>query len=294
MALGYDGFMRVRSENWRRVLFANAVSGDDAQINLALSAFLFALDRYPDLDLPTRMRQLDALAAEAPPEVRESADAAKTLEALANYLYGEQGFNGSQDAYDSAKSYFLHYTLEHRTGLPINLSAVYLEVGWRLGLPLAGIGMPGHFILTYQQDEGEAPEDRFYCDPFHEGRILTATDCRKLLEEGLGPGMIFRPQYLAPISRRAILYRMLNNIKALYLQTSEPQLALWATDRMLLLQPWSAKDMRDRGLLHFATENYSRAVSDLISYLTITPEAPDAGVIREQLAVASLRAGLLN
>ncbi len=171
---------------------------------------------------------------------------------------------------------------------------MYLEVGWRLGLPLAGVGMPGHFILTYEQPGVELVEDRLYCDPFHGGRLLSASDCQALLRAGLGTDLGFRPEFLASTSRRAILYRMLNNLKTLYLQTSDTQKALWATDRMLLVQPSSAKDVRDRGLLYLANEQYGHALSDLISYLSLLPDAPDRDLIREQLSVARARSGLLN
>ncbi len=275
------------------MLFANAVRGKDGEINLALTSLLYALDRYPELDLSLQMSVLDSLAEGARPHVPRSQGAEASLRALAWYLHGQHGFNGSDRAYASPAGCFLNEALEQRTGLPITLSVIYLEVGWRLGLPVQGVGMPGHFLIKHPGESGDPAQD-LYCDPFHKGQLLTAGDCRDLLENRLGLSVAFRPEYLAATERRSILYRMLNNLKAMYLRSRSLQDALWATDRMLIVSPQSAQDMRDRGLLHYATGNFPRATTDFLSYLEMLPGAPDIPVIRRQLAAAVERSGLLN
>jgi regulator of sirC expression with transglutaminase-like and TPR domain len=275
------------------MLFANAVSGEDGQINLALASLLFALDRYPELDLSVQLGRLDELAEGARGYVPPAPDAEAALGGLARYLHARQGFDGSVDAYASPAGSFLNEALERRTGLPITLSVIYLEVGWRLGLPVEGVGLPGHFIIKYTRG-GTDPLQDVFCDPFNAGRLLSAEDCRELLEGRVGARFALRREFLEAATRRAILYRMLNNLKSAHLRSHEPELALWATDRMLIVAPQSASDMRDRGLLHYAVENYRQAMSDLLSYLTMQPGAQDAHIILQQIVPAAHRSGMLN
>ena len=288
MLLGYYRRVENHENDWRRVLWANTVGGVDEEIDLALASFVFASDRYPDLDIAQQMDSVERLARGATGWVPVDAGPRAALEGLARYLHGEQGFDGRAQAYHSTDGCFLNRAIESRTGLPITLSVIYLEVGWRLGLPLSGVGMPGHFIIKH-----EGPEE-LYCDPFHSGRILTAEECPQLVESVLGGRVAFRREFLVAVRRRTVLYRMLNNLKSMYLRSRAPELALWATDRMLLLEPDSPQEMRDRGLLHFATGRYTRAVGDLVLYLALKPPPPDAELITRHLHASQQRAGMLN
>lgn len=286
--LGYHDAMRGKADNWRRAAFARTVYGNDAGINLALASLLLALERHPELDVAQYLAMLDALAEGAARVVPPNGDAAASLDALGRYLHDGEGFHGDESAYATTDGCFLDRALDQRTGLPITLSVIYLEVGWRLGLPLAGVGMPGHFIIKHEA------HDAVFCDPFHGGRVLSAGACAALLGRQLGAGFTFHPEMLDAVGRRTILYRMLNNLKMMYLRSRKLDLALWATDRMLIVQPRSATDVRDRGLLHFATRNYSRASLDLEAYLSSVPNPPDVPVILKQLRAARLQSGLLN
>lgn len=264
------------------------MSVDDSRVNLALASLLLASDRYPGVDLRGWMGTLDELARGAERSVPTGLGAEAALGGLALYLHGERGFDGAPTAYDSVAGCYLHEALQRRTGLPITLSAIYLEVGWRLRLPLVGVGMPGHYIIAH-----DGPEP-VYCDPFHAGRLLTAGGCRELLREQFGDDLPFRPEHLAPTGRKETLYRMLNNLKGMYLRAREPELALWAADRMLIIQPDSPRDVRDRGLLRYVTGDYARAASDFIACLHMGPQPGDAAVVARHLRAAQQRAGLLN
>jgi regulator of sirC expression with transglutaminase-like and TPR domain len=190
--------------------------------------------------------------------------------------------------YASTDGCFLDRTLDRRTGLPITLSGIYLEVGWRIGLPLAGVGMPGHFIIRH-----EGVEATFF-DPFTGGRAFHASECEAVLGRRLGAGFTVHPEYLASVGRAAILYRMLNNRKGMYLRSRKLDLALWATDRMLIVRPDSMSDRRNRGLLYAATQNHTRACSDFEAYLSHVPSLPDAPLVLSQLHVARSQSGWLN
>ncbi len=276
-------------ENWRRLLWAETVGVADEEIPLGLASLLFASDHYPKVDITAQIGVLDELARDAARWVAPSGTGSERLGGLAHFLHGERGFGGTQGTYNSPRGCFLNEVLEHRTGLPITLSVIYLEVGWRLGLPLGGVGLPGHFII---RQEGEA--EPVYCDPYNGGRLLTEDDCRRLVREQFGAGFHLSPQLLAPVSRRAILYRMLNNLKAMYINSQQPAKALWATDRMLILQPESAQDMRDRGLLAYALGKYSRAHTDLVLCMSLRQPPHDTELVLDQLPRLRRQAGILN
>ncbi len=271
------------------MLWAETVGVADKDIPLALASLLFASDQYPKLDITAEIHKLDELAGEAAGWVAPEGTAADALGGLARFLHGEKGFGGTQSTYASTRECFLNEALEHRLGLPITLSVIYLEVGWRLGLPLGGVGLPGHFIIR-QESESEP----VYCDPYNGGRLLTEDDCRTLVREQFGAGFHLSPQLLAPVSRRAILYRMLNNLKAMYINSQQPAKALWATDRMLILQPESAQDMRDRGLLSYALGKYSRAHTDLVLCMSLQQPPHDTELVLDQLPRLRRQAGILN
>lgn len=283
--------MRRERNDWRRRLWARATGGADAEVNLALAALLFAADQDRTLDLSAEVAKLDALATGARRTVILDDGPEVALLTLGEYLHGEQGFGGSDRAYASPDGSFLHAALRERTGLPITLSAIYLEVGWRLGLPLAGVALPGHFIVKYEVGGGSGD---VYSDPYDGGRVLTEEGVREMIRERSGGTFELPDRFLEAAQRKAILYRMLNNLKALYLRSQQPRQALWATDRMLILQPEGGQDLRDRGLLAYAVGEYDRARSDLLSYLMTDPAPPDAPAIREQIPLATRRAGMLN
>ena len=280
--------MRGRAQDSRRAAFARSVKGTGEGINLALAALLFALDRHPELEILQYLAMLDALAEGAASVVPRNADGMVALEALGHYLCDGEGYRGKPQVYASTDGSFLDRTLDRRTGLPITLSVIYLEVGWRIGLPLAGVGMPGHFIIKH-----EGVEATFF-DPFTGGRAFHASECEAVLGRRLGAGFTVHPEYLASVGRAAILYRMLNNLKGMYLRSRKLDLALWATDRMLIVRPDSLSELRDRGLLYASTQNHTRACLDFEAYLSHVPSPPDAPLVLSQLHVARSQSGWLN
>ena len=84
------------------------------------------------------------------------------------YLFGDLGFRGNEIDYNDPRNSCLNYVLDRRTGIPIALSVVYIEVARRLGQPVSGVGLPGHFIVEYNDGEFAT-----YIDPFHSGKLLT-------------------------------------------------------------------------------------------------------------------------
>lgn len=250
----------------------------EAELNLAEAALLIAGEEYPDLDAGHYLAFLDDLATSARPAITDSGDPAARVGALNAEVFERQRFRGNVEDYYDPRNSFLNDVIDRRKGIPITLSVVYLEVGWRLGLPLSGVGMPGHFLVKYDAD----PEP-ILIDPFSEGQLLTAADCQQRLNQLYGGGVPLRPSYFEAVSKRQILIRMLTNLKGIYLQLNDFDRALAAVDRVLLLNPDDFLQYRDRGVIQFQRREYSAAVGDLQSYLQVRPEPSDAAAVRRTL-----------
>src|SRR5262249_41473389 len=240
---------------------------------------LIAEAAYPGLDQGHSLRRLDALAATVRPEIglqrgailparmlgsRETAD--RVCRALRDVLAGRAGFHGNQEEYYPPRTSFLNDVLESRTGLPITLSIVYIEVARRLGAPLVGVALPGHFITKWplSPDEG----DDFFVDPFN-GTPLDLDECRELAQRLIasagGPPHI-DPAWLEPAPTRAVLTRVLYNVKHAYLQRGETAAALDMVERLIILRPDLPEELRDRGLLRLALGEVLLAAADITAY----------------------------
>jgi regulator of sirC expression with transglutaminase-like and TPR domain len=263
--------------------FATIARLPDAKVDTALAALWIAAEEYPSLDPQATLARLDALAAEAAPRLREASGDPERAERLLHFLHHEQGFVGNEKSYDDPNNSFLNVVLERRTGIPITLSIVLVEVARRAGIPLRGVSFPGHFLVKL-----EGPELRVL-DPFH-GRVLGLSDCRARLHAALGVDAELRPElHLRAASPREILVRMLTNLKHLYLRARDFGRTLACCERILLLQPDAPLELRDRGLVYERLECFAAAASDLERFLHSAPEDESAPAIRDRLRALRAR-----
>jgi len=167
--------------------------------------------------------------------------------------------------------------LDRGLGVPITLSIIYMEVAKRVGLPLSGVGMPGHFLLKHYGEGGQ----EILIDCFNRGDVLSRQDCQTRLDEIYSGEMKLRPEFLHPIGRRQILTRMLNNLKTVYLSTRNFRKALPIADLILVIYPQSAEDVKQRALLRYSMGMQGLASEDLNEYLKLSPNASDAEEIRQ-------------
>ncbi len=261
-------------------------------IPLAEAALAVAAEEYPDLDTAACLGALDALARRVerrlPPAPRP---ALHVLSAMKAVLVDEEGFRGNERDYYDARNSFLNEVLERRLGIPITLSVLYIEVAARVGLGLQGVGFPGHFLVKCPASSG-APGDLFI-DPFNGGDVLGADECIARFKAVLH-GRDFDPRFLEPVSEPQILARLLHNLKKIYVEKGDDVRALWVVDRLLLLQPGSLEERRDRGLVSARLGGTASAVKDLGAYLEGSPQASDAAEVRKLLEELRARKGFLN
>jgi regulator of sirC expression with transglutaminase-like and TPR domain len=181
---------------------------DDENLDLETGALLIARSAYPDLDRARYSGIMDGMAAEVADRLGRKASGEEAVKTINRYLFVEQGFCGNTNKYYDVDNSYLNRVLERRTGIPISLSTVYMLIGKRLGLPLYGVGMPGHFLVKY-----ETGRYRIFVDSFNGGALLTQRDCARFLDQA---GYGFDERYLQKTTARSILIRMLKNLVAIY------------------------------------------------------------------------------
>jgi len=270
--------------------FAEIVSRE--QFNLAEASLMLAQDVYPDVDIPGYVGQLDRIAEAIRRRIASDAFAEQKVRALNYYLFNEMRFSGNIDEYYDPRNSYLNEVIERRTGIPITLSILYLEVGKRLGLNLKGVSFPGHFLVKLSVKRGQ-----LVLDPFTGGEAQSEADLRQRLAQVLPSEKAEQAQldqYLEPATPRQIIARVLRNLKNIYMQSGKLEQALAVMHRMLLVMPESAEELRDRGLLYQRLECFRPALSDLQNYLRRRPEAPDAAEIRGKLVELRESAARLN
>jgi regulator of sirC expression with transglutaminase-like and TPR domain len=255
-----------------------ALAGTADARALAEGALWIAAEAYPDLDVPHWLGRLEALGRRAAERVTPDMAVDPAASAISRFLFDEEGFQGNAADYYDPRNSFLNDVLDRRLGIPISLSVVYVAVASQAGLEAAGVGLPGHFVVRV--DRGGHHR---LLDPFHGGRLLDRTACEALVAD-LRPGAgSLDPRWLAPVSTRQILVRMLNNLKGVYTTLGDWKRALAASERILLLVPDALEELRDRGLLHARVGQTGAAVRDWEAYLQRAPQARDAAVVRDRL-----------
>ncbi len=259
-----------------RARFAELAGAPDDAIDLSEAALLIAAEAYPGLDVARYQRALDDLAAQAAPAMRGAAAEAERVRRLVHFLAVERRFRGNQDDYYDRRNSFLNEVLDRRTGIPITLALVYIAVARRLGLVLRGVGFPGHFLVKHGGPGG------LIIDPFF-GQIVSLQDCEQRLRAVMGPDAQLDPSYLRAARPKEILVRILRNLKQIYLQARELEPALACSERILLVEPDLAQELRDRGLLYEQLECFAAARADLERFLALAPDDPTADAVRARL-----------
>lgn len=269
--------------------FAEAVCGPDEEIDLGRAALAIAQGEYPELEIEAYLARIDRLASAVKGRCGGDDDPIHLLAAINYILFIREGFCGSRWDYYDPKNSFLNDVIERKRGIPISLSVLYIEVARRIGLNLDGVGFPGHFLVKYAGSEGE-----IVIDPFDRGEVRSEEELQGILDRIHGGKVGFLPEHLAPASKRQILKRMLNNLKAIYLQCGDLKRGLSVVERLVILDPDSAQEIRDRGLFYLQLERPAEALEDLETYLKLASGAEDAEAIRERVASLKRRRAQLQ
>jgi regulator of sirC expression with transglutaminase-like and TPR domain len=241
-----------------------------------------------DLDVGRYIAQLDAWGLQARDRLSLTAD--EPVEELNRFIFHDLGFRGNQGQYFDPENSFLNRVIERRTGIPITLSVIYMEVGRRAGLRVEGIGMPGHFIVRVI---GSGRIGDVLIDPFN-GKRLSPDECQQRLNELFAGEIQLEPEHLLAATDRQILVRLLTNLKAIYTSTGSYGQALSIVDRILLVAPSLLAERRDRGLLLAQAGRVGQAAAELERYLRFAKNASDRDRVQEELKRVNQRQAALN
>jgi regulator of sirC expression with transglutaminase-like and TPR domain len=242
--------------------------------DLAAPAFLVARLEFRNLDPGPYLDRLDKWGDAAFHRVTadpgHDAPLAARVDTLNTYLFGELGFFGNREQYEDPRNSCLNEVIDRRTGIPIPLALIYIEIARRAGIRAEGINFPGHFLVRVLHDlHTDDPGEGLIVDAFHGGALLDEQACRLLLHRHLGEDAAWQPELLARATRRQILVRMLLNMKRLYVRWRSFPQARAVTDLLLALSPSAVTELRDRGLLAYHMNDFTAALRDLEAYLKL-------------------------
>lgn len=211
--------------------FIELLAGRGPGPELDVGALAIAAGADPELDAAAWMRDLDRLA-----------HGIDSLETLIHRLFSEEHFAGNTGDYYDPRNSLLDQVLRRRLGIPITLSVVCLEVGRRAGVSLEGISMPGHFLVRPHATN-------HYLDAFNGGALLDLAGCEALFRTAnrAGPDVPFGRHLLTAAPRRAILARILQNLRTVYRNLGRPADLEWVLRMRLALPGVGAQDLIELG-----------------------------------------------
>ena len=278
--------------------FAQAALSPDP--DLAVAALMIARIEYPSLDAGPYLDQLDAIGREASRRVAMAAasgaappkvdpDRYAKVMALNDYLFGEMRFVGNELQYEDPRNSCLNQVLDRRTGIPITLALLYMEVARRAGVPVEGVNFPGHFLLRCPARRGLRYSEDLIIDAFHGGALLSRDLLRRRAggasHEDAGEGYdatVFESRLLPHATKPQILARMLLNLKGIYVRMLSFPQARDIASLLVAVDPSATNELRDRGLLAYHLKDFSSALRDLQAYLRLTSSAKIDAEHREE------------
>ena len=264
----------------------------DRDISLLSASLLIAKDEYPALSPVDYERRIDNYCNRLDSEFRHADSDTARLSRLNAFLFGELGFAGDERNYFDPRNSYLNEVLDRRLGNPISLAVVQITVAQRLGLPLEGVSFPGHFLVCMPLDEGIV-----VLDPFHRGRTLDLSELRRRARSELAARDVDDQRLanlLEPASHRAIVARILRNLKVGYEERAAWDKAVRCADRILTLDPLAVSEYRERGNLYLKLGHTLAARDDFKRYLALSPQAEDAETVMTQLISCSAETLRIN
>lgn len=257
-----------------RKAFAEIAGLEEGLFPLDRAALVLCLEDYPNLVIEDYLRRLDTLAAQTEVLIGQDRTVSTIMNSLNEILFVREGLHGNTEDYYDPRNSLLSDVLDRKQGIPISLSVIYLEVAKRIGFQVHGVGFPGHFLVKCLDGERE-----LLIDPFNGGKVLTNAQAQELLDRVYGGSMPVQPSFLQTMERKAIISRMLFNLKGIYYQKEMYPKALAVVERILMLNPGTPSEIRDRGLLFMQTSLFAKALADLEYYLATASSPQDTANI---------------
>ena len=242
--------------------------------NLVEKCLKFAqLLEYPDLNIDRYIQEINRIGMSLKESINDVKNPTYLISMLNEHLFENLGFAGDDDDYYNPKNNFLNKVIDKKSGLPITISILYVEIAKFVGLDLKMVGFPSHILVKYNEE--------MILDPFNDGNLLDVDDLQEILDANFGGQLEFQPEFLDEINSEQVLVRLARNLKNSYVQSYVYDKALRCTDMVLAIEPNSPEDIRDKGILEERLLHSDIALDYLNKYLEINPNAEDVDFILE-------------
>lgn len=247
---------------------------NNPNFNLVEKCLKFAqILEYPDLDVDEYIEKINRIGKSLKESISDVKNPTYLISMLNEHLFENLGFSGDDDDYYNPKNNFLNEVIDKKSGLPITISILYVEIAKFIGLDLKIVGFPSHILVKYNEE--------MILDPFDDGSLLDVDDLQEILDNNFDGQLEFQPEFLDEIESEQILIRMTRNLKNSYVQSFVYDKALRCTNMVLAIDPESPEDIRDKGILEERLLNSEIALEYLNKYLEINPNAEDIDFILE-------------
>ena len=260
-----------------------ALVADDQQFSQLEAAVAVAHAVEPDLDVQGVLSAIDGLAVKLKNRIAADTAPLQRLRLLNRYFFQELGFAGNVNDYYAPENSYLHHVLDARRGIPITLALIYIEIAQQIGLEARGVSFPGHFLIKLKMPQGEV-----VIDPFN-GRSMSRDDLEERIEpyrrrHGLvGDAEVPLGLFLQTATPRAVVARMLRNLKEIHRGAEEWPALLAVMQRLVILLPEDWDERRDRGLVRAELGDDDGALQDLAAYVEHSPGADDVRAINDRI-----------
>ncbi len=257
--------------------FQRLLAGND-RVDLARVALEIGRDAYPDIDIEAYVERIERLVDRARSRFKPDSVVVEILGQINWVLFVEEEFRGNHEDYYDPRNSYLNEVLDRGLGIPITLSVVYGTMAERLGLAVAGVDLPLHFMLRV--DDGDVAR---FVDPFYAGAVYDREGCERKLSELAERPVTLSDAAVRPCSSRVLISRMLRNLKAIYTREADLASLLPIQRRLTALNRRDPNELRDLGVLCVQAERLGEAIEPFEAYLDVSPSANDASEIEELL-----------
>jgi regulator of sirC expression with transglutaminase-like and TPR domain len=269
-------------EDWKASVVNSIGSFDDTERLAEYALHVSRILAYPNMSVQDFLHRIDLLGQELQLMTKRMMPLRPTLiiETMNNYLFKEKEFKPNLQDYYNPQNSYLNVVLEGRSGIPITLSIIYIRVGHFLNFKLYPVNFPGHFLVKHVLEEGETSE--IIIDPFNSGRIMDDYALKELLDQFYrGQNIPLTRAFVEKATSVQVMTRLLNNLKGSYYESQNIDKAEIANEMIIAMEPDNPGAIRDKGMILLKRKNHGEAISLLIKYLEIEPEAEDADTILE-------------
>ena len=268
-------------EDWKVNVVDPVVSSNDTDRLAEYALHLSRILAYPDLDVNAKLNELDSMSEELKQSIKKFLPLRPTqlIEKINNYLFKDKGFKANIQDYYNPMNNYLNVVLQHKSGIPITLSIIYMRIAQALNFKLFPVNFPAHFLVKHILEDDNS---EIIIDPFNGGRIMDDYALKELLDQ-------FYPRQNVPLTRAfvekatptQVMIRMLNNLKESYYEAQDIDKAEIANEMIIALDHYNPDAIRDKGMILLKREKPTEALEMLNFYLELDPEAQDADAVLE-------------